>query len=429
MIHPLRYLQQVSAAWSGSGGNSRPSMLRGPVTIHVHGSVSAQDRTHSFADDSGPRRLTGYSWFCAARDYRDTPSESADVLNAIASAGYQYIRMFRVLGYDRVDPNGLDIGDSGYFYRRGVSPVWGIDATIDFAKAARARGLRLQCTTGHQWNSEHERLDWEAKLWALVQSEGLSETFFVIEGDNEYWQNANGHNSDEQIALYGRLAQIIRDTMSPKPFFACGSAENESPDLVRRSFTHSDVCEIHTSRDPDKTIKRPFSLWYNEGHIDAYNIAFVNGEFRSPIGPDAFMPCAEPGRLIGGCAMVQLTGAALTYFTGESVRGRSLFNDQTNATNITKALGFLEAPQLLSSLPENVAESSHVPGGHIWWWLMPDGRFATVADELWGPGALIPPKPIRESTIIGPNWSVRDGGSFPTLNPGDGGALIIGEFA
>jgi hypothetical protein len=415
---------------AGSGSNAASaSMLQGPVTIHRHGSEATQDKTTSFADSTGPRRITGYSWFCAARDYRDRRSESETTLDLIAAAGYQYIRMFRVLGYDRVDPWGPDVGDSGYFYRRGVSPVWGIDATIAFAHAAADRGLRIQCSAGHQWNSNNERLRWESELWAEVDQDGLSETFFLIEGDNEYWQNANGHNSDEQIALYGQIANIIRGQLHPKPFFACGSAENESPELVRRSFTHSDACEIHTSRDPDKTIKRPFSLWYNEGHIDMYGVPFVHGEPRPPIGPDAFMPCAEPGRIIGAYAMAQLTGGALTYFTGESVRGRSLSNNDMGPLNVTKALGFHDVPRLLSELPQNVADSSHVPGGNIWWWLLPDGRFATVVDELWPGDTLKPPRPIKHSEIIGPNWTVRDGGSRPALNFGDGGALIVGEFA
>ena len=403
-------------------------MLQGPITIHHHGSVATQDKTTSFADATGPRRITGYSWFCAARDYRENRQESEITLDLIAAAGYQYIRIFRVLGYDRVDPDGPDIGDSGYFYRRGVSPVWGIDATIDFAHACKARGLRIQCTAGHQWNSEDERLAWESELWALVELEGLSETFLLIEGDNEYWQNANWHNSDEQIALYGRLAKIIaRNT--PKPFFACGSAENESPELVRRSFSHSDACEIHTSRDPDKTIKRPFSLWYNEGHIDMYGVPFVHGEPRPPLGPDAFAPCAEPGRIVGAYAMAQLTGGALTYFTGESVRGRSLFNNDMGPLNITRALGFNEVPKLLSHLPENTADASHVLGGNIWWWMLPDGRFATVCDAEWTGDPLKPPRPIAWSEIIGPQWTVRDGGTRPMLGTNEGGALIVGEFS
>lgn len=415
----------------GSGSVSGASMLQGPLSIHVHGSVPTQDRTHSFADATGPRRITGCSWFCAARDYREKRSESEATLDAIVSAGYLYVRMFRVLGYDRVDPWGPDIGDSGYFYKRGISPVWGIDATIEFALACRARGLRIQCTAGHQWNSDNERMQWERELWVRVQAEGLAETFLLIEGDNEYWQNANGHNSDEQIALYGKLAELIAEVLHPKPFFACGSGQDESPDLVRRSFSHSDVCEIHTSRDPDKTIKRPFSLWYNEGNIDAYGLPFVNGEFRPPIGPDAFMPCAEPGRIVGGLAMVQLTGWAATYFAGEAVRGRSLFNPDMGPLNVMRSEGFADVPRLLSALPQNVADATHVPGGRIWWWLLPDGRFATVADELWGPSALVlePPRPIVHSTIIGPGWTTREGGSRPTLLPGEGGALIVGEFA
>lgn len=413
---------------AGDESVSSTNMLHGPIAVHHHGSDATQDKTTSFADATGPRRITGYSWFCAARDYRDNRRESEITLDLIAAAGYQYIRMYRVLGYDRVHPNGPNIGDGGYFYLRGVSPVWGIEATVDFAKACKARGLRIQCTQGHAWNSGEEWVNWEAQLWEVVQSEGLAETFAWIEGHNEYWQ-WNWHNSDEQIAIFGDISDAISELMTPKPFFACGSAQNEAPELVRRSFSHSDACEIHTSRDPDKTIKRPFSLWYNEGRIDMYGVPFVHGEPRPTLGPDAFMPCAEPGRIIGAYAMAQLTGGALTYFTGESVRGRSLFNNDMGPLNVTRALGFNEVPRLLSHLPENVADASHVLGGNIWWWMLPDGRFATVADELWGPGALKPPRLVKHYLKIGPNWSVTEGTGAPTLNPDDGGALFVGEFA
>jgi hypothetical protein len=127
--------------------------------------------------------------------------------------------------------------------------------------------------------------------------------------------------------------------------------------------------------------------------------------------------------------MAQLTGGALTYFTGESVRGRSLFNTDMGPLNITRALGFDKVPQLLSHLPENVANSSHVPGGNIWWWMLPDGRFATVADEMWGPSALKPPRIVKNYLKIGPNWSVTEGTGAPTLQPEEGGALFVGEFA
>ena len=40
-------------------------------------------------------------------------------------------------------------------------------------------------------------------------------------------------------ALYGVISNMIQATCHPAPFFACGSAEDESPELVRRSFSHS----------------------------------------------------------------------------------------------------------------------------------------------------------------------------------------------
>jgi hypothetical protein len=82
------------------------------------------------------------------------------------------------------------------------------------------------------------------------------------------------------------------------------------------------------------------------------------------------------------------------------------------------------------ALPENVAQATHVPGGFIWWWQLPDGRFATVVDaEYWGPSALTPPKPVKSYTVIGPGWTTRDGTGTPVLTAGEDAALIVGEFA
>jgi hypothetical protein len=118
--------------------------------------------------------------------------------------------------------------------------------------------------------------------------------------------------------------------------------------------------------------------------------------------------------------MNQLVGNAVTFFSGEAVRGR----------DPSIAPGFAQVPKLLGPLPEDVAKAGHVSGGNIWWWSLPDGRFATVVDgDYWGPSALAPPRPVKSYQIIGPGWTVREGTGAPTLQPGDGAALIVGEFA
>jgi len=113
-------------------------------------------------------------------------------------------------------------------------------------------------------------------------------------------------------------------------------------------------------------------------------------------------------------------GNAVTFFSGDAVRGR----------DPSVSIGFADVPRLMLALPENVAQATHVPGGNIWWWLLPDGRFATVVDgDYWGPSSLTPPKPVKDYQIIGPGWTVRDGTGAPKLEPSDGAALIVGNFA
>jgi hypothetical protein len=189
--------------------------------------------------------------------------------------------------------------------------------------------------------------------------------------------------------------------------------------LLYRAATHSDICEKHGKRDPDRCIKRAFTPWYWEGDPGHFPVPFWEGEPVPPPSPDAFMPCDSPGRVFATLAMNQLVGNAVTFFSGEAVRGK----------DPTIAQGFADVPRLMAVLPENVAQASHVPGGYIWWWQLPDGRFATVVDaDYWGPSVLTPPRAVKSYQVIGPRWTVREGTGAPTLQPGDGAALIVGEF-
>lgn len=379
--------------------------LVGPLRVVHHPAA----KTHSFADDTGPRRVLFCSWFCALRDWHDDPARATAVLDRIVSAGYQGIRIFRFLG---------ESDTSGYFAGRTVQPSWSIDALLEFARACRARGLRVALTSGRQWGFT-EWLAWERRCAFTLRAAGLSEIVALWEGTNEYWQNAPGRDSDEQIAFYGELFAMVRATLSPAPICACGAPESEDPEKLYRAATHSDICEKHGKRDEDACVKRAFTVWYWEGDPGHFGKPFWEGEPVPPPSPDAFMPSNSPGRIVATLAMNQLVGSAVTFFSGEAVRGH----------DPTIAQGFDAVPRLLAYLPENVAQAGHVTGGNIWWWSLPDGRFATVADEQWGAGALETPagKRIRNWACIGPGWDVIEG-SGPLPLP-KGGALFVGRFA
>jgi hypothetical protein len=387
--------------------------LVGPLMVVHHPSA----KTHSYADDTGPRRVLFCSNFCALRDFRDSRDLALSDLDIAVRAGYQGIRIFRILG---------ESDTSGYFAGRAVLPEWSPDILVEYAYECQKRGLRLQLTSGHQWTSTTTRLAWERGWMRKLHAAGLDGVVALVEGDNEYWQNAWQRNSDAQIAEYGELAAIVRSTLSPAPFFACGAPENESPDLIYRASTHSDVCEIHTSRDVDKMVKRPFVTWYWEGDPGHFPKPYWHGE-PTPFagGPDDFMGTDNPGRQIAMFAIMQLTGGAVSYFDGWDVRSREPLD--------IDAQTFVTAPLFLSALPEDVATWGHVPGGNIWWWQGPGKRFATVVDEQWGPVSetLFPPKPLGAWKAYGPNNGVIDGQGTITrqhLPLGFGGALIVGEF-
>ncbi len=379
--------------------------LVGPLRV-VHHPAS---RTHSYADDSGPRRVLFCSWFCALRDFRDNQAHAEAVLDRIVVAGYQGVRILRVLG---------ESDTSGYFTGRAVLPEWSIEALVVFLRACEARGLRVQLSCGRQWSTT-TRMVWERRCAEAVQLAGVAGVIALWEGDNEYWQNAPMRDSDEQIAFYGKLFAMVRAILRPTPFCACGAPPNENPEALYRAAMHSDILEKHGMRDQDRCVKRAFTPWYWEGDPGHFPVPMWEGEPIPPVHPDAFMGCAVPGRIVATLAMNQLVGNAVTYFSGEAVRG----------TDPTIAEGFDEVPQLLSALPENVAQATHVPGGNIWWWALPDGRFATVVDaDYWGPSALTPPKPVASYQVIGPGWTSRNGAGAPAL-PGEGAALVVGEFA
>lgn len=445
------------------GGSSAAvaSGIVGPLHAHRHGATATKDLTWSFADATGIRRLVGQSWFCGFRDYHQFRSESEDVLGTLAEDGADFIRAFPVLGYDNVKLDGPDnpSDDDGYYAGRGVSPLHAIEYALDFARACKRHGLGLQTPFAHQWNSTEERLTFEHRFWGAMKSEGVLDVFKMRDFDSEYFQNATMKDSDEQIREYARIYHEVMVPLGPdRPMCACGSPENEGPNNVWRSLGRiqkprdpqpndqvqilqpefCDYLDIHCSRDQtpgiDETIKRPFSLGYNEGNVGMYRVPQGHSEPRGPLGPDAYRGSDKPGRLVAGMSNCSLWGGAVTFFSGEAVRGRSRFNDERRPSNILTADGVRQVVKLLKLLPENVGESGHVPGGNIWWWDLPDGRIATTVSELWPTeprDPLLPPVAIKRSLIIGPNWEAREVSRAPIRADieGHGGALIIAERA
>lgn len=395
--------------------------LVGPIRI-----VAGVEGKLGFGDDTGPKTLVGCSNFCALRDLHDnlqydgTPLWEHDLNLAVAN-DYQYTRTFRVLGFDGKGV-GPDLVDGGWFKGRGVSPWWGPDALITYAGGCKVRGMRIQLSCGHQGWTYAERMAWERMVLEKIHAAGLDQVFWWIDGDNEYWQNAEGRNSDEQIAFYHQWRDMGRGILDPAPFFVCGAPEDESPANALRA-SMGGVVELHTSRDPDKLIKRPFSVWYQEGHIGALRLAVCFGE-PAPFagGPGDFAPTDSPGRQFAMLAMGAIIGGATTYFDGWDVASSEPLD--VDAPTFRTAALWIHA-----IIPDDIVSWEHVPGGRFYWWRKPRTKqFITVFDELWG-GWDQPPLPIAEWTAYGPGNAVHGPNTGPiTLPAGFGGAVVVGTF-
>jgi hypothetical protein len=371
-------------------------------------------RTHSFADDTGARRVLFMSNFAFARTWRNDPAEGLRQLEAMASV-YQGARCFRVLAadYGSIDPNGP-------WHGREVDPAWSIDVWREILRAAKARAFRFHLTEGHRWNRPLEdELDFTERFCAMVESEGASETIAVWECWNEYWQNTAYGQSDQQVDIGRQMIAIVRRTLSTVPLCGLGAArDSEAPESFDwASRGGSDVTVIHGTRYMPDAVKRAFGAWYWEGNPGSWSKPIWQGEPTGPGEGVSVARCDDPGYLAALHGMFALTGQGAVAVSGAGIWGRRPVD--------TDPL-FRELPMWLAELPEDIATWTHEPGGRIWWWSGPNNRCATVTVEGWD---YTPPRALKSWKVIGPGGTIRDGAGALTLPAGYHGAIVVGEFA
>jgi hypothetical protein len=413
------------------------SKVRNPLgRLHVE-AVSARDPDyplatwHPLVNEFGRIvRMVGCTNFCAIRDKVDRllhPNGkllwTQDMDDAVRY-GFNAIDCYRALGFD-----GDGTQDTGYFKGRGVSPLWLPEHLPEFLHEADVRGLGIILSCGHKNVTQAERLRWERAWMEAAVAYRKAHVVKMVIGDNEAFQNADFRLSPEQLEVYRQLQAMMRDVMGDDcPLFACGAPESEGTDDVLNVATpFAQVVSVHVARDEDKMVRRTFNAVYDDNKWRVRR----HWSFDEPTpiagGPDDFMGITSFGRQVAQAGMSIAVGGTYVYFDGWDVKSTEPLT--------ADAPTFFTMAKFLDAIPIDVVRSKRIPGGRIWWWELPDGRWMTIADELWGAGALVAPPGVTINrwqahgpfnTVINGAGPLFDGREFnPVLRPGWGGAIFI----
>lgn len=424
----------------GGGGSLTPFKrpLKGGIkkfTVSIKDPYRPDAVVNCWGDDTGVRRLLGCTNFCAATDMKyNVPLAKHDI--DYAARYYHYKRSMRRIG---------ESATGGYFGPRSALMPWCIPEFWNCVEYGAKHDMRWQVTHGYQYTSEQERIDFEGEWARHGQERGLSKYIWLVEIDNEYWQNGWLRWDLDKQRQEGLLVEKLwKSIFNPAPYICMGSAANEAPDLILKSLLRDYVCEIHTARDREWMVKHVFSTWYMEGHPgsivvkdgDSYIIyrgaPYCYGE-PTPMagGPDDFMGTKDPGAQLAMSAMGGQCGGAVTYFDGWDVRS----DEPIEADAPT----FETFPTFMLNIDEDACTWPPVHGGSIWHWGKPEtDTFVTVMDELWY-GGYYPPRPVAEWTAYGSqrdeHGNFQEGGCVIgpkrgkiQLPSGFGGVIIKGRF-
>lgn len=398
-------------------------------TVNIKDPYRPDAVVNCWADDTGVRNIRGVTDFCMARDMHDDPALAKANID-FAQRRYHYIRDFRRLG---------ESDTYGYFAGRAVLMPWCIKAFWDCVEYGAQYDMRWQVSNGYQYTSEQQRLDFEGAWATEGQNRGLSKYLFLVECDNEAWQNGWLRYDLEKQKAEGRaLDKLWKSIFNPCPYITIGAPENEDPQKILDFILSDWVSEIHTERDRIAMVKHVFALWYMEGMpgrlVTKDKIYpgpwYCDGEPTPAYGgPDDFMGTTDPGAQIAQYSMANVTGQTLTYFDGWDVRSpEPLWVDAPTIESW---------PAYMMNVAEDVCIWPPVHGGSVWHWGGNNGSFVTVLDEFWYAG-YYPPKPIDTWTAYGPQrgfdgkfynaGTVIKGTGKLVLPSRFGGALITGQF-
>jgi hypothetical protein len=397
-----------------------------PTARPLVGPLRIQDKL--FRDDQGFRRVLFCSWFPALRILRDNPQEFERQINAIASAGYQGIRVFLAVG-----------GWSDYWDGREVVPIRFQKATFDgnhlrpvfngpwleawpdyddllrtLLRACRARKLRLHVTCGDMQIIDRDgsqELALHRRFAEIIAAEGGAEVVSLYEVTNEFPLNRYGGDSAPSIEQMGRVIAVV-DAILPNVLTAQGAIpQNEDPAALSKASTHGDVCAVHVTRDPfGMCMKHTYGIVYWEGNYRSFPKPFWEGEPAGP-GQDSYARQDDPANLTAVYAAHALSGQASVRFQGAAVRSRQPLESEW---------GFYELPKMLSILPEDVATwpREHAQGGIEYW--VKGNRFFAFTTHEWDTK---PPRAVEDWTLFMGN-EIRSGVGDPVRGTG----LLAGNF-
>jgi hypothetical protein len=279
-----------SAAW-----DARPGVVRTDNRV--------------FADDDGPFLALGTSLFWALWGYEHDRERLGRNLDAIASAGFDYIRVLAIVG-----PDGW--GDRTVDPR---SPEWDEHVAALTDRAYDTHGLRVQWTifggvsTTPTASSRASAVDRFASA-----IEGRHHKIFAVEMANEGWQN--GFDGDAGQAEIKRLAARLR---SSYPGLLATTAPR-SPACAQQSAYYRDtsasLVTLHFPRGGERwnVVRAPWIAMASPcGEVPR---AVSNNE---PIGPySSVEEERDPLKLAMSAAVTWASGAgAYVLHTGAGIRG------------------------------------------------------------------------------------------------------------
>ena len=349
-------------------GEAAPAAPEVAIARPLVGPLRVVDKR--FHDNTGPRRVFFTSAFPLLRVYHDDPARGDAIIDTIARAGYQGVRVFAYLGMYANHPDTPEY-TKDYYHGAEVSLDVAKATIVPLAKALHARGLRLQLSGDNHWLVPDEAIGqhWAALADAL-HAAGLDETVAYIDVINEYFLGQVRERAAGRLLASrdgdGQVAPVPSAVDVPGVAQLGGGGRSGTIEPGGRGDRHS---------------RHPAAL--GRGHRTGARARL----------PERRLPLLEAPLLAGGTdGSRRLSGSGQSEFSAWAVRRARLerprasvyFCGATVKLNapLESCWGFNELPRLLSHIPEDISTWGHGPGGGYWW---SDGRrFATLDVENWG---------------------------------------------
>jgi hypothetical protein len=305
----------------------------------IMGSLRVQNG--GWADDSGPRRIYGVSYFPAIRVAHDDPDDLRRQLDRCVGRA-QMVRMFWHLATDYWVGAGRDVSPAKY--------PWFADAFRLVASECRLRDLCIHLTAGDlQLLSDHRR--WFRWMADLVRSLGQPTRVALTEMVNEPYVNST---QGDDFAYW---ASLSRDWQAIAPWgqhlLGDPSGEEDPAAYLPASQAPATGVMIHGLRSPiSNALGRAYSLVYDNRANHRTDKPFAQTEptgLNAPGAEDVFQPAPDREWVFGLYTILAMTGQQTTYFSGPSVFGK---------VPLDGAWGFHELPQRWAEmeLPEDVGQ-------------------------------------------------------------------------